>query len=248
VPLLLSSACAHSPAQTRGAARGRRALPACDRARRPPHTPRHLHRPLPERRRRRELPCLQPGGGRRVQPRPLSRVRPVRAQDRAPPEGAGDASTCSTTAAGRNGRGRGAFAPTSLEPTTRSCPGAAPALWRSEDGGASWSKLARGLPRKQSYFTVQRDALTIDELKYPALYFGTTTGSGSGARGATPSTASSTPSPPSTTSRWPWSEPGGDREERQGCGPGSTTTAVTTVRRCLRSLVGCSGLGATWAG
>jgi hypothetical protein len=63
-----------------------------------------------------------------------------------------------------------------LEPTTRSCPAAAPALWRSEDGGASWARLARGLPRKQSYFTVQRDALTIDQLKSPALYFGTTTG------------------------------------------------------------------------
>jgi hypothetical protein len=63
-----------------------------------------------------------------------------------------------------------------LEPATRSCPGAAPALWRSEDGGGSWRKLARGLPRKQSYFTVQRDAMAIDPLKSPALYFGTTTG------------------------------------------------------------------------
>src|SRR5262245_42046762 len=63
-----------------------------------------------------------------------------------------------------------------LEPATRSCPGAAPAVWRSENGGGSWSKLARGLPRKQSYFTVQRDALTVDDLKIPGLYFGTTTG------------------------------------------------------------------------
>jgi len=63
-----------------------------------------------------------------------------------------------------------------LEPMTRTCPGAQPAVWRSEDGGSSWRKLAKGLPKKQSYFTVQRDAMDIDELKSPALYFGTTTG------------------------------------------------------------------------
>ncbi len=63
-----------------------------------------------------------------------------------------------------------------LEPATRTCPGGAPAVWRSEDGGDSWNRLARGLPKKEGFFTVQRDALDIDELKSPALYFGTTTG------------------------------------------------------------------------
>ncbi len=63
-----------------------------------------------------------------------------------------------------------------LEAQTRTCPGGAPAVWRSEDGGDSWKRLARGLPRKESYFTVLRDALDIDELRSPALYFGTTTG------------------------------------------------------------------------
>jgi hypothetical protein len=63
-----------------------------------------------------------------------------------------------------------------LEPQTRTCPGGAPAVWRSEDGGGSWKRLARGLPRKESFFTVQRDAMDVDELKSPALYFGTTTG------------------------------------------------------------------------
>ena len=38
------------------------------------------------------------------------------------------------------------------------------------------SKLAKGLPKKESFFTVLRDAMDIDELKSPALYFGTTTG------------------------------------------------------------------------
>jgi photosystem II stability/assembly factor-like uncharacterized protein len=63
-----------------------------------------------------------------------------------------------------------------LEGWTRASPGGAPAVWRSEDGGGSWQRLARGLPKKESYFTVQRDAMDIDELKSPALYFGTTTG------------------------------------------------------------------------
>jgi photosystem II stability/assembly factor-like uncharacterized protein len=63
-----------------------------------------------------------------------------------------------------------------LEPATRTCPGGEPAVWRSENGGSSWKKLTRGFPRKESYFTVLRDAMDIDELKSPALYFGTTTG------------------------------------------------------------------------
>jgi photosystem II stability/assembly factor-like uncharacterized protein len=63
-----------------------------------------------------------------------------------------------------------------LEGETRTCPGGAPAVWRSENGGGSWNRLARGLPKKESFFTVLRDGLDIDELKSPALYFGTTTG------------------------------------------------------------------------
>jgi hypothetical protein len=63
-----------------------------------------------------------------------------------------------------------------LEPGTRTCPGGAPAIWRSENGGGSWKKLTHGLPKKESYFTVLRDAMDIDELPTAALYFGTTTG------------------------------------------------------------------------
>jgi hypothetical protein len=63
-----------------------------------------------------------------------------------------------------------------LEGMTRTCPGGAPAVWRSEDGGDSWRRLAKGLPKKQSFFTIQRDAMDMDGLKSPALYFGTTTG------------------------------------------------------------------------
>jgi hypothetical protein len=63
-----------------------------------------------------------------------------------------------------------------LEPMTRTSGGSAPAVWRSENGGGSWKRLARGMPKKESYFTVLRDAMDIDDLRSPALYFGTTTG------------------------------------------------------------------------
>jgi photosystem II stability/assembly factor-like uncharacterized protein len=63
-----------------------------------------------------------------------------------------------------------------LEGMTRTCPNGQPAVWRSENGGDKWKKLANGLPKKDSYFTVLRDALDVDEQKSPALYLGTTTG------------------------------------------------------------------------
>ncbi len=63
-----------------------------------------------------------------------------------------------------------------LEGITRTCPGGSPAVWRTENGGDSWAPMKHGMPKKDSYFTVLRDAMTIDELKSPALYFGTTTG------------------------------------------------------------------------
>jgi len=63
-----------------------------------------------------------------------------------------------------------------LEPATRTCPDGVPAVWRSQNGGTSWEKLTRGFPEKDSFFTILRDAMDIDELPSPALYFGTTTG------------------------------------------------------------------------
>jgi photosystem II stability/assembly factor-like uncharacterized protein len=63
-----------------------------------------------------------------------------------------------------------------LETATRTCPGGRPAVWRSQDGGQSWGRLAKGFPKDETYFTVLRDAMDIDALRSPALYFGTTTG------------------------------------------------------------------------
>lgn len=63
-----------------------------------------------------------------------------------------------------------------LEPSTRTCPRGAPAVWRSENGGDSWKRRSAGFPKKDCFFTVLRDAMAIDETKSPALYLGTTTG------------------------------------------------------------------------
>jgi len=63
-----------------------------------------------------------------------------------------------------------------LEPTTRTCPGGRPAVWRSENGGRTWKRLNHGFPRRDTYHTVLRDAMDVDEHQSPALYYGTTTG------------------------------------------------------------------------
>jgi len=63
-----------------------------------------------------------------------------------------------------------------LEPSTRACPNGAPAVYRSENGGSSWQRMDKGFPKKDAYFTVLRDAMAVDEMKSPGVYFGTTTG------------------------------------------------------------------------
>lgn len=63
-----------------------------------------------------------------------------------------------------------------LEPSTRTCPGARPAVWRSENAGESWQRLTSGLPKKDAWFTVLRDGLDVDGGKRPSVWFGTTTG------------------------------------------------------------------------
>ena len=56
-------------------------------------------------------------------------------------------------------------------------PGASAAVWRSRDGGDSWTALQNGLPTKDCYFTVLRQAMAVDASANPGLYFGTNTGS-----------------------------------------------------------------------
>jgi photosystem II stability/assembly factor-like uncharacterized protein len=63
-----------------------------------------------------------------------------------------------------------------LEGATRTCPGARPAVWRSENAGDKWQQLTTGLPKKDAWFTVLRDGMTLDDSRRPSVWFGTTTG------------------------------------------------------------------------
>lgn len=56
-------------------------------------------------------------------------------------------------------------------------PGASAAVWVSRDGGASWAARQNGLPTRNCYFTVLRQAMTTDNQAQPGVYFGTNTGS-----------------------------------------------------------------------
>jgi photosystem II stability/assembly factor-like uncharacterized protein len=50
------------------------------------------------------------------------------------------------------------------------------AVWRSRDRGDSWQRLDGGLPQSNAYVTVLREAMAIDSLDQPGVYFGTSTG------------------------------------------------------------------------
>ncbi len=49
-------------------------------------------------------------------------------------------------------------------------------VYRTRDAGASWHPLANGLPQKDAYETVLRDALTADSHHSAGIYFGTRSG------------------------------------------------------------------------
>jgi photosystem II stability/assembly factor-like uncharacterized protein len=49
-------------------------------------------------------------------------------------------------------------------------------VYRTSDGGQSWQALTCGLPQKDAYITVLRDAFTSDSLEPAGLYFGTRAG------------------------------------------------------------------------
>jgi hypothetical protein len=58
----------------------------------------------------------------------------------------------------------------------RVSPGGRPAVYVTRDAGASWQRQDRGLPRRQAWLTVKRQAMCADELDPVGLYFGTTSG------------------------------------------------------------------------
>ena len=46
-------------------------------------------------------------------------------------------------------------------------------VWRTRDAGGSWEPLGKGLPQRDAYFSVLRDAFNADSLIPAGLYFGT---------------------------------------------------------------------------
>jgi photosystem II stability/assembly factor-like uncharacterized protein len=49
-------------------------------------------------------------------------------------------------------------------------------VFRSRDGGGEWEPLTKGLPQKDCYVNVLRDAMAVDTLDKCGVYFGTTGG------------------------------------------------------------------------
>ena len=49
-------------------------------------------------------------------------------------------------------------------------------VYRSRTGGNEWEPLTRGLPQKDCYVNILRDAMAVDKLDPCGIYFGTTGG------------------------------------------------------------------------
>jgi photosystem II stability/assembly factor-like uncharacterized protein len=50
------------------------------------------------------------------------------------------------------------------------------AVWRTRDAGSSWQALRNGLPQRDAYLGVLREAMAVDTHDVPGIYFGTSTG------------------------------------------------------------------------
>lgn len=63
-----------------------------------------------------------------------------------------------------------------LADNNRVVPGGALKVWRTRDRGRTWRALTKGLPQKDHFVGVLRDAMTADPLSPAGLYLGTTGG------------------------------------------------------------------------
>jgi photosystem II stability/assembly factor-like uncharacterized protein len=58
----------------------------------------------------------------------------------------------------------------------RFVPDGSAAVWRTNDAGATWIRAGDGLPQKDAYLAVLREAMAVDENDPVGVYFGTSTG------------------------------------------------------------------------
>jgi photosystem II stability/assembly factor-like uncharacterized protein len=58
----------------------------------------------------------------------------------------------------------------------RTSPDGRPAAYMTRNAGTTWQRLDQGLPETQAWWTVKRQAMTVDSQRAPALYLGTTSG------------------------------------------------------------------------
>jgi photosystem II stability/assembly factor-like uncharacterized protein len=58
----------------------------------------------------------------------------------------------------------------------RYVPDGSAAVWRTHDGGDSWIRAGDGLPQRDAYVGVLREAMAVDRLDPVGVYFGTSTG------------------------------------------------------------------------
>ena len=63
-----------------------------------------------------------------------------------------------------------------MNPFMRCPPDGKMAVYRSRSGGNEWEPLTKGLPQKDCYVNVLRDAMSVDTLDDCGIYFGTTGG------------------------------------------------------------------------
>ena len=58
----------------------------------------------------------------------------------------------------------------------RMAPDGALAVWRTQDRGDTWQRHGQGLPQKDAFVGVFREALAVDNSDPAGVYFGTSTG------------------------------------------------------------------------